>query len=425
MRYSPRVRAGRWWALGLATAAGIAALALTDRERVTTETVTLPIEESMVRADLDRVARQAGLLGYRVVRRHDLDGLADVVESVPAVEGRCGLVAIGAWGHHRVRRLRSTTPGSAPRLAWGPAAWDRARPSHVLTLCARPETELLTAWADLVAIDGRTGGGEVLVMEGQGPAPAIPSTTPVLVVEERTRREPAWSAALINGAASFIVVLLIGLLVEIGVTRRANDAPREVSLRRISVALPSASRATIAPLADDARRGGLLALRDLRDALATSVDEVERATFAHWRAADAVIGERLRTERAAIDRRRSEARGASYRAIDEGGFVVTLLVRHSCELPDLPLARAATRSCVKLALEALLPAEEGELIDALVTIDPADPSAALDAAQLDARYRELVPLDGRASQSCAACHALVSGAPADCPTCRARFKPRA
>jgi hypothetical protein len=296
----------------------------------------------------------------------------------------------------------------------------------LLTLCARPETEVLTARATLAAIDGRTGGGEVLVLEGQGPAPAIPSNTPVLVEEERTRREPTWGTALINGAASFVVVLLIGLFVEIGVTRRASDAATEASLRRISLALRSGSRSRIAPLVDDARRGGLPALRALRDALVDSLDEAERATFAHWRAPDAGIAHRTRAaiERAAIDRRRSEARGGGYRAIHEGGFVVTLLVRHRCELPDLPLARAATRACVRLALEALLPAEEAELIDAFVSIDPADPSAAIDAAQLDARYPELVPLDGRATQSCAACHGIASGAPADCPVCRAPFRPR-
>lgn len=425
MRYSPRVRAGRWWALGLATAAGIAALALTDRERVTSEVVRHSLDEAAVRADLDRVERQAELLGYRVVRRHALDGLG-LVESVPSVDGRCALFVIGAWGDLRVRRLRSTTPGIAPRLTWGPApSWDYTRPSHLLTLCARPETEVLTARADLVAIDGRSGGGEVLVMEGQGPAPAIPSNSPVLIVDERTRREPTWAAASINGAMSFVVVLLIGLFVEISVTRRASNASSATSLRRISVALPSATRRTIAPLVGDARGGGLPALRALRDALATTVGDAERATFAHWRAPDAEIRERARTERAAIERQKTEARGAGYRAIHEGGFVVTLLVRHRCELPDLPRSRAATRDGVKLALEALLPAEETELIDALVSIDPADPSAALDAAQLDARYPELVPLDGRATESCAACHAIVAGAPAECPVCRAPFRPRA
>lgn len=366
----------------------------TERTELVHATEYLRIEQSDVRGDLDRVVQQASLGGYREVGRVPIEG-ADLVEFQVEVGADCAIVAAGAWDEFELSSLTVVSglgvPYAAERRAWldGHAPLIR-----YLSFCSdRPDQTVTVQTSVRVEEEFAPGGGEVVVLRGEGPVPPIVAGRLVPVERPRVVREASYGRALMNAAAVFVFLGLLGIIVQVVLFRGGVTPDGQSSLRRLSVALPSEHRSLLSPMVDAIERGDRAPLQVLRERIASHTDGIVAASWTDDRADTRRIA--LRSSKLLEGlRRRGRAASADYRSRGTGTIVLTVVLEHECELPDFPAV--VRRDAVPELLLGLLPADLGQLTRARAMLHPVDPSQTFDDAGRARAFPELQPLDGAA-----------------------------
>jgi hypothetical protein len=265
---------------------------------------------------------------------------------------------------------------------------------------------------DVRLVRAGQGSADVLVFRGP-PRDIADLGSPIeadRVVLEEIDRTPARFIAI----AVLFAVLVIGLMVEATLHGRREQRDRERTLRRFTIALPAGLRRELEALSADATASGARALRDRLSALAPLA---RSAVFSRWRADPKAIDARRAALCAELTSRTGRARQSTYRAAADGLALVTILIRHRCELPELPEGLDALH--LALALDSSLPRDDEELAGVDVIWHPRDPSESLDEREVAAVFPELVALDAAATARCAACEAPVAHGHASCTACGA------
>lgn len=383
---------------------------------------TRSIPEARTRAELRTTRATFERMGYDLLRTvATREHYAHVSEEVEV--GQCITIIAGAWGRRRVReivwlphlvsagRARDHLPRAEP---YRRALVQHACPMRVSALGHRSFVRL-DVW-----LDGPDGDGEILVMRGPPPS-RTPAGTP-LFDDRIVRIHRVWTPALSHTFLVVFAILLIGLMVESTVHTRRDRLDRERTLRRFTIALPSGVRGVLESIAHEGALDPAPA-RALRDQLAALAPLAHSAVLQRWRADQDVVDARREKLLAELAHRRVAAKHGGYRAADDGLFAITLVIRHRCELPELPARLDAIH--LAYALESSLPRHDAELIDVEILWHPRERVEALDPTQLAQLFPELVELASGTTTTCAACEAPVAGAPARCPACGERYAPRA
>jgi hypothetical protein len=318
------------------------------------------------------------------------------VSVIAASSGRWRIEGVHWWPYGRPRPPVEAQPRSEPY-----------RPLAAESVCPmRQSAEARSQRFEVRVARAGEGQAEVLVAEAAPPAlDAAGIADDRVVVETRD-----WRPALLRGGALAGFLLLLGLMIESGLrNRREPDALR--SLRRLTLALPAGLERELSDAIAQAPRSPRAA-RALRDRLVELAPHVSAATFCRWRDAVEPIDARHGALLTSLRERAPEGRGSGYRARERGLVVLSLLVRHRCELPELPAA--LDLEGLRFALESALPYYDEELVSVDVIVHPRDRADALDPAQVEALFPELAPV-GAATEPCASCEAPVRGA--TCPAC--------
>lgn len=420
------MRAGRWLVVLVALLGGAAALAASDVP-VHVDVWYEPIAE--VPADdlaAELLAARASLeaAGHALVRTERFAAAAHHVITEEVAIGECVTLVAGGSGRVRVRHVEWL-----PSRRTRPFGLDPSEPRRepyrrfvVQRVCPMRATDRARSRAELrfdVRIEGQDGAAEVLVLRGP-PGLVLAEGAEVLgdeVVERRADLAPALASAITVALS----LLLMGLMVEGGLRARRDRRDRERTLRRFTIALPSGLRGALEALAPEGRLEPAAA-RALRDQLASFAPLAHAAVFQRWREAEEALDPRRERLLAELAARRAEGRQGGYRQADDGLVAITLLIRHRCELPELPARLDAGH--LAYALECSLPRDDAELVDVEVSWHPRERVETLDAEQIAALFPELVPLAGHVVSTCAACEAPVDGQPASCPACGAAYAPR-
>ncbi len=264
---------------------------------------------------------------------------------------------------------------------------------------------------DIDVLRAGEGSAEAYVLRGP-PSDIGADGAPIegdAVVTKHVDLKPALSAALM----ALFAVLVIGLMIEATVHGRREQRDRERTLRRFTLAMPAGLRGELEALGEEAVRSAAGA-RALRDRLSSLVPLASAAVFSRWRADQDVIEGRHAKLMSELASRRASARQSSYRGGADGLAVLTILIRHRCELPELPPRFDALH--LALALDSSLPRDDRELIGVDVLWHPRERTDSLDPTQLSACFPELVPLDARAAR-CASCEAPVPHGTPICAVC--------
>ncbi len=400
----------------LAAAGGAAALAA-SRVPVTVRESYRPLV-SISRGEMEGelLAARAALEpeGHVLVDTLRFDRRAVITQAVPL--GQCVTVVAASSGRRRVRHIewlhRDARAWEVPDGELRAQPYRRSMVSRVCPMRATlrrgaPSAELHFR----VQLVGGDGEGAAVVLVGP-PGPVPPPGAEVLgdrVLERSADIAPAAA----NTAGATLAILLIGLMIESALRSRRDVRDRERTLRRFTIALPAGLRGVLESIAPAGPRDARLA-RALRDQRASLAPLARAAVFQRWRDDQEWIDARHAALCAQLADRRAEGKDASYRASDDGLFTITLLVRHRCELPELP-ARLDELE-LAFALESSLPRDDEELVGAEVRFHPRERTAVLGEAQVFASFPELVPL-GAGGSSCGAREAPVQGSPARCPAC--------
>ncbi|HEY8427398.1 MAG TPA: hypothetical protein VIL20_03455 [Sandaracinaceae bacterium] len=422
------MRAGRWIVVLIALVGGLCAFAASDLQ--VTKTVRYepadPLSPELARVELLAARTLLEGLGYAPARslRFEVGDRARVVTEEVRV-GECAVVVASPSGRARVGHVEWLPRRGARSWRVEPAEL-RTEPYRTVvaaSACPMRATDVRTGRAEVhfhVGLVGEEGAAEVLVLVGP-PSPELPRGVPILedrVVERRVSSVPALATAVLASLS----LLLMGLMIESALVTRAARRDRERTLRRFTIAFPAGLRGVI----EEVTEGGALdptSARALRDRLASLAPLARSAVAQRWRAdQDAIDALRARIAKE-LRERRAAAKQASYRACEDGLFTVTLLVRHRCELPELPGRLDAAH--LSFALESSLPRDDAELIDVEAILHPRDRTEGIDATELERLFPELVPLAARTGTTCAACEAPVVRIDARCPACGEAFVPRA
>lgn len=387
----------------------------------------------------ERAAEDRARLAARTVAVTETDAElieidADAVErSVSVAPDGCALIAVSAAGPHRVTRLdvaRWQRHGERMRL---PVL---TTPGHdgvtTATVCAAPfvgprRRPVTFEWrAHLAPVDWEGAAHPRYLATAVAHADAALAGHPVHGYDI-----PPAEAESVDRSVPVLVttlfVLVLGLLLESSL-RRWTGAGRDGdhTLRRITVALPAGLRGELSELAERAARGRLDDARALRDALVAYAGEVRAFSASRQRAPDFETEARAEALADRLRAVRGESKASDYRSAREGWVVLTLLVRHRCELPAL--SRATDRAALVHALRSCLPADEDELSAVDVLWHPGDPAASLDPAHVRELFGELVFPADTLLAACASCEAVIRRAEAEtfgrCPACEEIFVER-
>lgn len=383
-------------------------------------------------ADRVRVAgRQAAILSTD----GELFEVSDafIERSVSVAPDGCALLAVSAAGPHRVTRLDvSRWQRRGQRMRLPVTSVEGHDGVTTLTLCAAdyavdadsPVTFEWRAQLEPVAWEGEAHPRYL--------ASAVAQSGAALAdVSVHGYDIPPPEAASVDRSVPLIVtvlfVLVLGLLLESSLLRWTGAVgDGDHTLRRVTVALPAGLRGELMERVDQAHRGGLEEAHALRDALVAYADEIRGWSASRMRGPDfetEARGEALADRLRAL---RGEAKASDYRSAREGWVVLTLIVRHRCELPAL--ARASDRAALVHALRSLLPADEDELCSVEAFFHPADPASSLDPAHARALFGELTFPADSFLVSCARCEAVVRRTEAEtfgrCPACQEIFLER-
>ncbi|MCZ7685961.1 MAG: DUF1517 domain-containing protein [Sandaracinaceae bacterium] len=421
------MRVGRWLVVLVALLGGAAALAASDvplRVDVWYEP-TGEVPPGDLAADLLAARASLEAAGHTLVRteRFAAEPAAHHVVTEEVAIGECVTLLAGAAGRARVAGVE-----------WLPS--DRARPSGldqhlprrdpcrrfvVQHVCPMRATDRARSRAELhfdVRVAG-AGAAEVLVL--RGPSGLVVAEGGEVLGDEVVERRADMAPALANTLTVALSLLLIGLMVEGGLHARRDRRDRERTLRRFTIALPSGLRGALEALAP----AGPLdapAARALRDQLASLAPHAHAAVFQRWREDQETLDPRRDRLRADLAARRADGRQSGYRQADAGLVAITLMIRHRCELPELPARLDAGH--LAYALECSLPRDDAELVDVEVMWHPRERVETLEAEQVAELFPELAPLAGHVASACAACEAPVADHPASCPACGAAYAPR-
>jgi hypothetical protein len=246
----------------------------------------------------------------------------------------------------------------------------------------------------------------------------MPSSAPV-DGDRIVHRDTRYGRAIGNGILAACSLALILLMVAGSLRAQRDERERERELRRFTIALPAEVRGALAERLNACSTPA--GARALRDALIELAPMAVAAVFQRWRGDAEVIDARHAELTRRLASRRVDGRTATYRATGEGFLVLTLIVRHRCELPELPTRLDAAH--LAFALEISLPRDDRELISADAFVLPTDRTESLDAAQVATLFPELVRL-ATARASCAACEASVARVDVPCAACGEPLEPR-
>lgn len=408
--YAVGVRASRVVVVLLAVVAGAAVVSVSDR----------PVQRTVVyepRVDvgggvLDELARVRAVLedqGATVQERAVEASERTVVLTGEAPIGGCVSVIAAAHGRWRIDAVQWWPYGQpAPSAdATRTTPFERVVAGEVCPL--RQSRSARTVRFQATVVREGPGGATLLLADRRAPPiEAAPIDGDRVVIEEQD-----WRLALTKGAAVAMFLLLFGLMAEGALRTHRETADVLRSLRRLSIALPAGLEHELAGLVSDAPSSPRAA-RALRDRLVELAPHAVAATYARWRTEAATIDAQHAELRRSLQARAAESRGSGYRDRERGLVVLTLLVRHRCELPEMP--GAITIESLRLALESSIPRDDAELVSVDVILQPRDRADVLDPAQLARLFPELVRL-GASSQPCVRCEAPMVGV--TCASCGA------
>ncbi len=370
------------------------------------------VDASRVRSDLDRQLRALRRAGYRLVRREPLGPRSvRIREQVPI--GECIAALAGAQGRWRVADL-IWVPRDGSRPLIHRERTEPYRRTALTRVCPiRPDPDLSDRARVAIDVDLRhagDGGAEVLVL--RGPPARVGADGPAIagdrVVHVTVDRLPA----TLNAISVLFILLVIGMMVEATVHGRWERGERERTLRRFIIAFPAGLRGELEELVRSA--GSPSGARALRDRLSALSPLAYAATFSRWRADQDWIDARHAALLRELRARRANGKHATYRGGGEGLIVLTLVVRHRCELPEL--AAPLDTLNLAVALDSSLPRHDRELVSVDVLFHPAERTEALDPVELAACFPELVALDA-SNQPCLGCEAPLALGAVRCPSC--------
>jgi hypothetical protein len=395
----------------LGFALGVGGLVAGASERPLTRTVTYEalaqVEREAVLPELRRVEASYVSAGVAVERRV-VAASESTVELVAEVEpGECVSVVGGAYGRRRIAGL-AWWPYGAPRVVASNlarrvpyATLESAQVCPMRVRTVRFAVDVLggdRVDGDPVGDDpgapsgvGRgengtassgAGGAELLLARGRLPEVRSRPIDADRVVADRRD----WKPALAKGGLAAVFLALIGLAIESAVRRDRATAESQASLRRVSIALPAGLDGDLMASLDEARASAP-GTRALRDRLVELAPLATAAFIEHARGEAREVAAKAAALREQLSARAALGRGAGYRAREQGLVVLTLLVRHRCELPDLP--SSLRFEDLRLALETCLPRADEELLGIDVIAHPDDRASSIEPSTLALHYPEL------------------------------------